>query len=127
MKWVASLAVAVVAVVPSAAIASRSPTSSERSILDRTVITYIDTARDHCCVKGLHARVIAIRVSTIDPTWAVVAAAIRDSSGHQAQGADLVMHHVRSKWQVEDMGTAVLGCGVPKAVRKDLQLTCPKM
>ena len=36
------------------------------------------------------------------------------------------MHRVRSKWLVEDMGTAVLGCGVSKALRKDLQLTYPQ-
>lgn len=125
MKGVASLAVVVAIVLPCVAIASRSPTPSERSALDRTVIAYIDTAQGHCCVRGLHAQVTAIRISASDPAWAVVVTRLRDSSGQEVQGAALVMHHVRSQWRVENMGTSALGCGVPKAISDDLQLTCP--
>jgi len=125
MRCVALLVLVGAALLPCTAAASRSPTSIERTALDRTVIKYIDTAQDHCCAKGLHAKVIAIRVSTVDPTWALVGTAIRTASGQQGQGADLVMHRVRSTWLVTDLGTAVLGCGVSKAVRTDLRLTCP--
>jgi hypothetical protein len=112
-------------VVSSAGFGQRTPTRGEREALTATVVTYVDTAADGCCVRGLRAKVIAMRLSTISPSWAVVTISARYSSGKPAQGAALLMFFAGSAWTVKDLGSILDGCGVPTKVRKDLQLTCP--
>ena len=125
MRRVAAAVVAGLAIaVSGTATASRAPTSAERTTLTREATAYIDQAKDHCCVHGLRATVVSIRISTVDAQWATVAVHSKNSAGVAQEPAVLVLHRVKGKWDVKIIGEADLGCGVPKTVRKDLGLSC---
>jgi hypothetical protein len=99
--------------------AARPPTLSERAALIHATAAYIHPG------LGVHLKYVSIRVSIVDPRWAVVVVRQWDASGHQVQGATFVWRSVRSRWAIENVGTADMGCGVPAAARKDLALYCP--
>jgi hypothetical protein len=105
---------------------SHQPSPDQRLALGHAAATYLeDGAVNHCCVPGLRARPTAYEVSDTDTNWATVAVDLQDSSGHPVQPTLVVLHSSKRRWKVINSGNALLGCGVPVAVRKDLGLAVP--
>lgn len=100
--------------------AARPPTAAERTALVHGTAAYFLGDRTTARI-----RYVQIRVSSVDPRWATVFVRRWDATGHQLQSGTFVWHYVNGRWTLKDVGDAALGCRVPAAVRRDLDLTCP--
>ena len=63
-----------------------------------------------------------VRLSAADPAWAGASLA---PVGADLEPADVVLRSVAGRWEVVDLGSAEVGCGIaPEPVLSDLGLTC---
>lgn len=100
--------------------AARPPTANERAALTRVATAYVRQAPTVARIR------LSIRISTVNPDWAVIDARAWDATGHPIQGTTLAGHYIKRRWTLLDVGGAALGCGVPRAVVADLHLVaCP--
>jgi hypothetical protein len=103
-----------------AASAYRAPTKVER----RQIVTAIDRfqQRQDCgATHTCHPTISKIRVSLANTAYATANVYVRSVGG-----ALVLLHKLYGTWRVTDIGTEFVGCGkAPKAVRVDLELTCP--
>ncbi len=99
---------------------------SQTSVVRRVVVSYIENGENHCCVEGLHVTSVAVDVSHADPAWAAAGVKVVDVHGKALDAVVVVLHRVHAGWRVFNLGTAAMGCGVPKAARKDLELQAPR-
>lgn len=66
-----------------------------------------------------------VRVATSDPTWAAAELTPTASGADTLDPATVVLQQVGGSWQVVDLGTAQVGCGlVTPAVQGELALLC---
>ena len=73
-------------------------------------------------VDGSRYAVRDVRVSAADPAWAAARLA---PVGADLEPAEVVLQQVDGRWEVADLGTAEVGCGVaPEAVLTDLGAVC---
>lgn len=117
-----ALVVALLALVyVSSAYAYRSPTRSERrqivAAIDRFLYTQ-NCAPTHTC----NPKVTNIRVSLANQTFATA-----HLFAPKVGSALALLHRKYGTWRLTDLGTQFVGCSgkAPKAVRVDLELTCP--
>jgi hypothetical protein len=100
--------------------AARPPTASERAALTRIATAFLRQAPTVARIR------LSIRVSTVNPDWAVVDARAWNATGDQIQGTTLAGHYLNRRWTLLDLGGAALGCDVPRGVVTDLNLAaCP--
>jgi len=100
-------------------------THDQSSAARKAAVAYVEGGKNGCCVHGLRVTSASAEVSTADPAWAAVFIRAEDAHGNAIQSATVVLHRARSTWRVVDIGSALLGCGVPAAARKDLGLDVP--
>ena len=63
-----------------------------------------------------------VRMSAADPVWASARIA---PVGADLEPADVVLRSVAGRWEVADLGSAEVGCGIaPEPVLADLELVC---
>ena len=103
------------------AYAFRAPTKTERR---QIVAAIFDKQRRNGChsFRTCHPHISRIRVSLANTGYASATL----SSG-VTPDAFALLHKLYGSWRVTDIGTDdYVGCGkAPKAVRVDLELTCP--
>ena len=108
-------------VAPATADAARSPTHSESAAIAKAAYgsPYARLVLGKFVVR-------TVRVSTHGP-WARAALAAKPRPGTRVLAALAVFKRTHGTWTLAQLGTARVGCdiGMPKAVRRDLQLTCP--
>jgi hypothetical protein len=104
--------------------ASRPPTRVERAAIVRATKTYVDTS--NCCAVMSRIKFLRVRVSTVNRRWAFVGLRGYDESGADVGFAGVVLHkgNLTGRWSVRAFGTSELGCVMPVAVRRDLQVAC---
>ena len=123
----AVLAAAVTACAASNALAVRPATRTERTLLIAAAgrSSYLPPRRDWATDR---VRFTNLRISTVDARWATGTGHLGVGPNHSEDDqAGLLFHFVRGRWQLVSLGTSDVGCGVPKAVIKDLGggwLTC---
>lgn len=89
----------------------------------RFAISYVDHARNGCCVKGLRAYKPEVTTSTRDSRWVTVRLHARDSTGYGMGIEEFVLIRKPRGWRVfNGPATGYLGCGVPKPVAAELKL-----
>lgn len=98
--------------------AARSPTPLERAALIHVTAAHLHLG------QGEQVKYVRVRVSSADPRWAIVSVRRWDAGRHQLQSGTFVWLSANRRWTLFDVGDALLGCGVPTAVRKDLGLYC---
>ncbi|MHB8659312.1 MAG: hypothetical protein ACYC91_15435 [Solirubrobacteraceae bacterium] len=110
------IALALALCVPATAIASRAPSPATRA----AILAAIHHKR------GLGDprlyRVENVRVSTRGP-YARARTVPRNRALYQGQL--VILRDQRGRWRVTDFGTAGVGCGLPRAVQRDLRVTPP--
>lgn len=99
------------------ALAHRAPTPRERSAITGAIRRSSETRMLPCF------RVRGIVVSTVGP-WA--RARVQPCNPARYDGADAVVRRAHGHWTLRELGTALVGCDVvPRAVRRDLRISCP--
>lgn len=74
--------------------------------------------------EGIPATDYAVTGVRVSGSWA--SATLRPSRTAELDPATVILQKSRGAWQVVDLGTAEVGCGlVPAAALKPLRLTCP--
>jgi hypothetical protein len=104
----------------SASSASRAPRHAERRAIVRAIVRSPATrlARGKFTVTG-------VRVSTVDQTWGKALLKPKRRYRHTLDPAMTVLHRRGGRWRVRTVGTAQVGCVIPRrAVRRDLGLSC---
>jgi hypothetical protein len=120
--------IAAAAAVP--AQASRAPTRSERVSIIRATDVYVAGLSDCCAVVPSGAmvarvRVVTVRVSTVNPRWALVAMQAYDAKGRSVGPVTASLHRASTLlWSVLAFGAKNAGCVMPHAVRRDLNGSC---
>ncbi len=102
------------------AYAYRAPTKTERR---QIVAAIFDKQRRNNChsIRTCHPHISHIRVSLANTRYASAILSVRGYDDALA-----LLHKLYGTWRVTDVGTHNVGCGkAPKAVRVDLELTCP--
>ncbi len=102
------------------AYAYRAPTKTERR---QIVAAILDKQRRNDChsFRTCHPHISDIRVSLANTSFASATLHVRGFDDAVA-----LLHKLFGAWRVTDTGTQYVGCGkAPKAVRIDLELTCP--
>ena len=104
--------------------AYRQPTKEERAQIVAAIKQRMLKQGDSWCYGPATrcAQITHIRVSVANQAFA--SAAIYKAS---VGGALVLLHKVYGTWRVTEVGSAFVGCDgkAPKAVRIDLELTCP--
>ena len=122
----ALVALAALLAATSIAVASRKP--------DHDEAVAITKAFKHTKLAGLnrvasHVNVVRIRISTVNPRYARANLNAKPRYRNTFQNGYGVARYrlvAPKRWVVIDVGSSGVGCGkVPRAVRKDLKLTCP--
>jgi hypothetical protein len=103
---------------PTRHVAHRSPLQQASHF----AIDYIDHARNNCCATGLHAYDVYGSISKIDPRWAKFTLQARFKNGQDVGGILMILYRKPGGWTTYAMGGGPIACGVPKAVRAELQL-----
>jgi hypothetical protein len=105
--------------------AARAPRSAERAAILAATRTYIDTS--NCCAIITRIKVYSVRVSTVDPRWALLHLNGYDASGHNVGAVSAALHkgNLTNRWAVRNFGTSDLGCDMPRRVQRDLGEDCP--
>ena len=110
-------ALATVALLAGAAPVSAAP-AVDAPAVERAVRTSPATAG----VDPAAYRVADVRLSAADATWA---AASLEPTGPDLEPADVVLHLRGGAWEVADLGSAEVGCGIaPVAVLGDFGTAC---
>jgi hypothetical protein len=103
------------------AFAYRAPTKTERR---QIVAAIFDKQRRNKChsIRTCHPHISDIRVSLANTRYARATLSVRGYDDALA-----LLHKLYGTWRVTDVGSSrYVGCGkAPKAVRVDLELTCP--
>ena len=106
----------------SAALAAQRPSPATRQAIRRVVKRYV--LRTGCC----HVSTMEFgraKQSTVDLRWAEINFDGWDARGVEQGWATAAVHRDRSgRWHTVDLGTAGLGCKMPRAVRRDLYEAC---
>ncbi len=115
------VALVVAGVAATGAAAYRAPTKVERRQIVAAIYDYQrrnDCAATHTCKP----RISNVRVSLANTTYATASLYIPAIGG-----ALVLLHKKYGTWRVTDIGSQFVGCSgkAPKAVRVDLELTCP--
>jgi hypothetical protein len=101
--------------------AYRAPTAAERR---QIVAAILDKQRRNNChsIRTCHPHISHIRVSLANTRYASATLSVRGYPDALA-----LLHKLYGTWRVTDVGSSrYVGCGkAPKAVRVDLELTCP--
>jgi hypothetical protein len=122
-----AIALAVVALLAAeVATGARQPTAAERTKIVRAIKEEIETGpAGNLAIKRI--RVLDIDVSTVNPRFAAAGVRMWDETGQEVEGAEFVLQrgYLTGRWLVRNAGTLSLGCGIPRAVRRDLKLSCP--
>ena len=104
-----------------AATAYRAPTKIEKREI---VAAIFDKQRRNNChsVRTCHPQISHIRVSVANTRYASATLSVRGYDDALA-----LLHRLYGTWRVTDVGSSqYVGCGkAPKAVRVDLELSCP--
>jgi hypothetical protein len=113
--------VVLVGLIDANAYAYRAPTKTERR---QIVAAIFDKQRRNDChsIRTCHPHISHIRVSLANTRYASATISVR---GYE--DALALLHKRYGTWRVTDVGSSqYVGCGkAPKAVRVDLELTCP--
>lgn len=119
--WLALLvALAFVSVFATAASAYRAPRGSERTQIVAAIHRYLLT-QDCKSTGTCRPQISQVRVSLANQSFASAALWVPRVGGSLA-----LLHRRYGTWRVTSLGSADVGCGnAPKAVRVDLELTCP--
>jgi hypothetical protein len=122
VKPIITIIIALGLIVPAVAVASRVPTGSTRTAIDRAAAPQLP--------PGIPERCQVARVTTKDGgKWATVAFKEPNSRscGRWGFNGVVIVHRPRRTWHYVTAGSALLPCGrlgIPVAVRLDLHLPC---
>ncbi len=94
---------------------------SQAQTVKGVVVAYIEGAQADCCTPGLHVTSVTVRVSRVDPRWAAALVEADDAHGTAVGSVVAVLHRVRSRWRVLDIGSAEVGCGMPRPIRREFR------
>jgi hypothetical protein len=116
-----AVVVVLVGLIVANAYAYRAPTKTERR---QIVAAILDKQRRNDChsIRTCHPHISHIRVSLATTRYASATLSVRGYPDALA-----LLHKLYGTWRVTDVGSSrYVGCGkAPKAVRVDLELTCP--
>lgn len=76
-------------------------------------------------VPGSEYNVVDIRISTAARGWAKAGVVGKRGYVNRVQSAGVVLRFKAGHWRLRTIGGAGLGCGVPRAVARDLRISCP--
>jgi len=109
------------AVVPALALGARGANGAEA----RAITAAVKHSSLTRLVPGYEYDVIDIRISTAARGWAKAAVLGRHRYVNQVQPAGVVLRLKGGHWRLRTIGGEGLGCGVPRAVARDLKISCP--
>ena len=116
-----ALAVLGLVAVGGVARAAHEPTFAQRKIIVRTVHdSRLTSAVDDSRYDVRH--IVLSDVSTPGRLYGRIVIVPHDNRLDEATG---IVRRFHGHWRLVDLGTAEVGCWLPRAVRRDLRLTCP--
>jgi hypothetical protein len=100
------------------ALAARRATHAEK----RAITTAVKHSRLTSGVPDREYRVTGIRVATVAKGWSTAQLVGKGRYADRVQTTSAVLRRTSGHWRVRAVGGAGLGCGVPRAVARDLRL-----
>jgi hypothetical protein len=119
-RLVAILSLAAFVALPTLASARRGANAAEK----RHITAAVKHSSTTSSVPDSHYDVKRIRMATVAHGWARAELVPRPKYRASAQGATALLRKTNGRWRVRNLGTAGLGCNIPRAVATDLRLDC---
>jgi hypothetical protein len=101
------------------------PASADTTSAPAEISTAVTSSAAVAAVPAADYTVTDVRTAPSDPTWAAAELAPTAAGADTLDPATVVLRQVDGTWQVVDLGTAQVGCGlVTPAVQGELALLC---